>query len=126
MSQAMPRQSEGVKTNIFPKIDTYFDDYSAAKTQNHKKQRCKSLVVLTDGLWKGVEEDFSVEDWISSKLRTLTFLHALGSSLPQADEISDVEKIRPITIQFISFGNDPDALARLRYLNDEVKARSGV
>ncbi|KAG5660422.1 hypothetical protein KAF25_003028 [Fusarium avenaceum] len=65
-----------------------------------------SVLVLTDGVWEGGPiQDIGVEKSISQVIE-------------QMDEkgVSDTD----FTFQFVRFGNDPDGLARLKYLDDEA------
>lgn len=65
-----------------------------------------SVLVLTDGVWEGGPiQDIGVEQSISQVIE-------------QMDEkgVSDTD----FTFQFVRFGNDPDGLARLKYLDDEA------
>lgn len=65
-----------------------------------------SVLVLTDGVWEGGPiQDIGVETSISQVIK-------------QMDDkgVSDTD----FTFQFVRFGNDPDGLARLKYLDDEA------
>ncbi|KAM0189445.1 hypothetical protein ACHAPI_010025 [Fusarium lateritium] len=65
-----------------------------------------SVLVLTDGVWeRGPIQDSGVEESISRVIRRM-------------DEkgVRDTD----FTFQFVSFGNNPDGLSRLRYLDDEA------
>ncbi|SPJ79936.1 uncharacterized protein FTOL_08327 [Fusarium torulosum] len=65
-----------------------------------------SVLVLTDGVWEGGPiQDSGVEKSISQVIR-------------QMDEkgVRDTD----FTFQFVRFGNNPDGLARLKYLDDEA------
>ena len=65
----------------------------------------KVLIILTDGIWAGMENKGAVAEQIKTFSKELKSLHYNI-------------KLRPFSVQFIQFGNDDDATDRLRYLDD--------
>lgn len=87
-------------TNMAETLRSLFDAYIDTK----KKQ---TLIVLTDGLWLGSKSKVDVEDAIKRFLTTR--IKPLGKM-----------ETRWFTIQFISFGQDREALDRLKRLDDDL------
>ncbi|KAM0546044.1 hypothetical protein ACHAPJ_011058 [Fusarium lateritium] len=70
-------------------------------------KRPTSVIILTNGIWEGGPiENSGVEVSISSVIKQM--------------EIKGV-KDTGFTFQFVSFGNDPKGLRRLRYLDDDAQ-----
>lgn len=75
-------------------------------SQNMKKL---TLIILTDGRWTGMQNPQGVEEVIVRFDKNLKLM--AGNNLLK----------RCVSIQFISFGDDPDALYRLRHLDNDLK-----
>ena len=62
------------------------------------------VIVLTDGIWKGMESPEEVADHIKQ----------FAGQMKASQNL----KQRPFSVEFIQFGNDEAATRRLRYLDD--------
>ena len=93
------------KTEINFRLTHILDKYKAKLDDNSwwtKKPKPLSLYILTNGIW---EDECRPEIPIMNTVRKL----------------EDLRKDREqIGIQFISFGNDPKGLERLRHLDDDI------
>lgn len=88
-------------------LDKYVND---ARKQKRMGSHVKSLtlLVLTDGKWEGMIDKWGVKDLI------ITFVHNLR------EVVGDL-KLRPVSIEFIQFGDDEDASYRLWVLDNHLK-----
>ena len=72
------------------------------------------MIVLTDGLWRAMPTGSEVEDLIIKFDKMLK-------------EIRETELLtRPVSIEFVSFGSDADAIYRLRHLDNDLKFDEGI
>lgn len=106
MSRAKPQESEIVKTNMAESLGRVLEEYLQAR-----KGKRMTLIVLTDGVWPGSMREKSVERKIADFLKVLSQRHL--SQRHQALED------RQYTIQFIRFGEDPRAIQRLNFLDND-------
>ncbi|KAF4821021.1 putative serine/threonine-protein kinase mps1 [Colletotrichum siamense] len=123
MKLATPNTSNRIKTNILPALERIVNDYTTGMTSAKSKPRKKSIIVLTDGIWEGMNIEYTLDVHLKSTFQVLRDLHG---DLPYitagySGDREDISVIRPITIQFVQFGNDPNATARLRRLDDDMK-----
>lgn len=91
-------------------FDAYLDEARRAKRGSlGHESRDLTLLVLTDGLWDGMRDKEGVKDLI------VKFVKALR-------DIVGVLKInqRPVSIEFIQFGDNEDATYRLWTLDNEL------
>jgi len=88
------------KTNMKETLEKIFDSY----TDTSKKM---TLIVLTDGLWEGCVNSNDVEKLIAS------FITKLKPRLKKWES-------RWFSIQFVSFGDNEQALGRLQKLDDNM------
>ncbi|KIW66740.1 hypothetical protein PV04_06040 [Phialophora macrospora] len=91
-------------------LNKYLETVAASKKYMPRKM---TIIVLTDGKWKDMTNKLAVDDKIvefSKRLRTLR---------PNTLE----EDERRLSIQFVQFGNDPQATHRLRRLDDHLQYR---
>ena len=90
-------------------LASYLDEVRRQKYRGipHKKM---TLIVLTDGLWEGMNDKEGVRNLI---IQVVTKLREI---------IGDVKlNERPLSIQFIQFGDNPDAEYRLWSLDNQLK-----
>ncbi|KAL8846936.1 MAG: hypothetical protein Q9221_008004 [Calogaya cf. arnoldii] len=74
-----------------------------------KSYRKMTLIILTDGIWSGMSKNQNaVIDTI------VNFVRDLGSVV---GDLVD----RPVSIEFVQFGHDPEATYRLRHLDTDLK-----
>ncbi|EXJ80449.1 serine/threonine protein kinase [Capronia coronata CBS 617.96] len=93
-----------LRTDMTAVLGRVFDDYLETN-----RKRPMTLLILTDGLWLGSVK----EDVVEKKI--VDFVRKLNSMEP-----------RRFSIQFISFGDHPDAIRRLEGLDDEMEKRFGI
>ncbi|KAH0565999.1 hypothetical protein GP486_000610 [Trichoglossum hirsutum] len=95
------------KTDMREALGRIFAEYLRKVHLGHTPKYL-TLIVLTDGIWAGLQNKYLVEKTIT------TFLNRLR------ENIGDLEH-RPVSIQFIQFGRDPDATDRLWRLDNQLK-----
>ncbi len=83
-----------------------------AEYNGPRKRKPMTILILTDGIWEGINEN-SVETLISAQIRILGLGNRNGPH--------DVPQPRPLTFQFISFGDDPEGLGRLERLDNGLE-----
>lgn len=84
------------------------------KARAKHKAKAMTLIILTDGCWKGMTKAKAVEDQI-------VHFDKQFKDLPQTEMLQ-----RYVSIQFISFGEDPGALYRLRHLDNDLVIDRGI
>ncbi|KAF7505103.1 hypothetical protein GJ744_001243 [Endocarpon pusillum] len=101
-------------------LDAYLQDLRGKRlkgTRESKKRRSTNsgdndrkltVIVFTDGRWEGMDRKDQVDETI------IDFSKAL------AKEVGNLQK-RYVSIEFVQFGNDPDASHRLRHLDNDLK-----
>ena len=113
MNKARPKTdvSQQAQTDLRMSLGKILQNYS---DKLHRRQKVDDAVViiLTDGLWEGMENISLLVDQIKnfSNLITKTTYNL---------------RLRPFSIQFIQFGNHPRATERLRFLDDCLE-REGI
>lgn len=111
MEKAEPRA--GVHTDMRKPLGDIFSKYleeqKGRKKYPSKDIRNLTLIVLTDGIWEGmVSNKNAVHEMI------VKFTKELEATIGNL-------KHRPVSIEFIQFGNDEDATSRLRRLDNDLK-----
>lgn len=108
MDNPKAQPTEHMNTDMKKSLGEIFSDYisyiSEAKA-NKKEIKNLTLIVLTDGKWDGMDD----KDEVGSKIIEFS---------EKALELVGKLKDRPVSIEFIQFGDDPDATSRLRRLDD--------
>lgn len=118
MNAARPKMGskERARTDLRSSLGNILHDYISRlrKQENHPLAKVKDIVllILTDGIWAGMENKKEVAEQIRKFSHELKALHY------------DL-KLRPFSIEFIQFGNDDTATKRLRYLDDYL-AEEGI
>jgi len=111
LRRAKPMQSyhgvPAVETDMATTLGEIFDEYLT----NDRRKRM-TLLVLTNGRWERNRDNRLVEETIADFVKKL-------------NEERRTEK-RRFTIQFISFGSDPTAIARLKSLDDELERQYNI
>ncbi|KDN66944.1 hypothetical protein CSUB01_09145 [Colletotrichum sublineola] len=115
-------QGEVVDTTIVPELTRIINGYTRAKTSKSTPRK-KTIIILTDGIWKGMRMEHTIDVYLRSIFNELKDLHGDLSYIPpgKSQEQADISKIRPITIQFVQFGDDQNAIERLRRLDDDMR-----
>ena len=93
------------QTSISDILYAYLNDDS---NYNGKKLKKLTLIVLTDGLWTGMSDRDGVGNLIVDFVRDLR----------EKMKSQFILKQRPVSIQFIQLGDNPEAESRLRALDD--------
>ncbi|OBT67421.1 hypothetical protein VE03_03009 [Pseudogymnoascus sp. 23342-1-I1] len=93
-----------IRTDMKQSLGEIFQKYLDTRRKGSKKL---TLIVLTDGKWDGMEDKNGVD------AKIITFAK-------QLNEIAGSLEVRPVSIEFIQFGNDPDATSRLRRLDNHL------
>jgi hypothetical protein len=107
---------ENFHTDIVKPLSEIFGTYlEMAKRSQREKWRKRppisrklTLFILTDGMWTGTKRKGDVDELI------LLFVEKLRN------ELGDLNQ-RSFTIQFIQFGNDPEATRHLQDLDNNLK-----
>lgn len=107
------RPTKGMHTDMRKALGEIFDKHlkeleAQKKILPGKKVKNLTLIVFTDGIWAGMRE----KDDVRKKI--VDFAKLVGDKY---DSLID----RPVSIEFIRFGNDADASYRLRQLDDNLK-----
>ncbi|KAJ4379241.1 hypothetical protein N0V86_005286 [Didymella sp. IMI 355093] len=107
------RPHRGVHTNIKVSMEKIFHDYISRARDTRKKNSVKALtvIVLTDGLWKGMDD----RDEIITEI--VQFYKKLEVAMDNG------VRHRQVSIQFIQLGDDDEARERLRRLDDDTPYR---
>ena len=67
-----------------------------------------TLIIFTDGLWKGTSNPDDVTDKVANFIRAVT------------KQLGTLEE-RPVSLQFVQFGHNRDATFRLQWMDDELR-----
>ncbi|GKT57649.1 protein kinase-like [Colletotrichum tofieldiae] len=114
--------SHVVDTTIVPELTRIINCYTRAKTSKSSPRK-KTIIVLTYGIWSGMRMEHTIDFYLRSIFHELKDLHGDLSYIQpgKVQDQMDISKIRPVTIQFVQFGDDPTAVERLRRLDDDMK-----
>ena len=96
-------------TNIVPSLSKVMGKYQS------EQKKPKTIIVLTDGIWQGLSDEYAVDNLIINNLKSLRTIHPNTAA---CGNVSMIESIRPLTIQFVRFGQNPHGSDRLRRLDD--------
>ncbi|KAL8911664.1 MAG: hypothetical protein Q9171_003191 [Xanthocarpia ochracea] len=115
MDEAEPRSESwtNMKAPLQEILSGYLDYVKHVQKQKRyqptKTYRKLTLIILTDGIWAGMgNNQHAVNDII------VNFMHDLEAVI---GDLVD----RPVSIEFIQLGNDPEATYRLRRLDKDIK-----
>lgn len=111
MGEARPASQSYLpqETNIVPSLSMVMGKYL------YEKKKPKTIIVLTDGIWQGLSDEYAVDELIINNLRHLRTIHPDTAA---SGNINTIEAMRPLTIQFVRFGQNPHGSDRLRRLDD--------
>ncbi|KIW73675.1 hypothetical protein PV04_01773 [Phialophora macrospora] len=105
MKMAESKPIPGVKTDMSLMLGFLLDKYiTHLSNVGTNKARKQTIIVLTDGKWELVKVSKVIKDFVD-KWKGL-----------DRDKIES----RSMGIQFVQFGNDPDATLRLEYLDNKL------
>lgn len=105
--EAKPNQ--GGYTSMQTSLQDIFDDYFRKLKPSNTKKSKVTIIVLTDGIWRGTMNKEDVNETIVAFARRLE------------ETLGRPPKERPVSIEFVQFGRDPEATFRLKRLDDELK-----
>ena len=112
MKDSRAQPSPGMQTDMRDELgnilSVYLDGVKGRRYHSPNDLKNLTIIVLTDGLWKGMSEENGVDQKISSFVTSLTKI------------IGDL-RFRPVSIEFIQFGRDLGATLRLQRLDDKLK-----
>ncbi|MBE3041051.1 hypothetical protein IMZ48_00375 [Candidatus Bathyarchaeota archaeon] len=97
------------RTDIVPSLSKVMGKYL------YEMKKPKTIIVFTDGIWQGNSDEYAVDKLIINNLMHLRTIHPDTAA---CGKVSTIETIRPLTIQFVRFGQNPDGSDRLRRLDD--------
>ena len=100
-------------TDMEASLGDLFDDRIESVKRPHGKKRALTLIVLTDGIWQGTSKKSVVKARIAKFVKEITVYQGQ-------------HRKRPVSIQFIQFGNDIDARFFLQHLDDHLGDEAGV
>ncbi|GKT46581.1 uncharacterized protein ColSpa_06762 [Colletotrichum spaethianum] len=109
------------QTTIVPELERIVNVYTRAKLSKPETRK-RTIIVLTDGIWEGMHDEYTLDVYLTSAFHGLRDIHG-DLTYVESDQPLDregISTIRPITIQFIQFGNDKGASERLRRLDDDL------
>lgn len=112
MKDTKARPQKGMHTDMKRSLGDIFSKYlGELKAQRYlptKQVKNLTLIVLTDGIWAGMSNKDDVKQKIIIFAKEMAKIH-----------VDLVE--RPVSIEFIRFGNDEDAAYRLSLLDNDLK-----
>ena len=103
-ARPMTRLEERAHTDLRISLGEIGQEYLSKLRRRLLNVKDVVVIVLTDGIWKGMEYPGAVADHIKQFASQVEALQNL--------------KHRPFSVEFIQFGNDEAATRRLRYLDD--------
>lgn len=95
-----PQSMTGALVRIFDRYNK--DDNSRPMT----------IIILTDGVWENIYDDGAVDQTIRNQIQ-----HLINKGYPR----EELFKTRPLTFQFIRFGDHPEGMKRLERLDDHLE-----
>ena len=101
---AKPHQTQ---TDMNSALGAIFDGYIRYLQNPSSEKKNLTLMVLTDGIWGGTFDKHRIKEKIVEFIRDVT-------------QILGRHREHPVGIQFIQFGEDPDATYRLQSLDDDL------
>jgi hypothetical protein len=106
MEAKAPNDPNMYQTAMAKELGSIFSQY------RKDMSRMLTIIVLTTGLWEGQPND--VEEVVVEAVKAMCAVR------------SDFQIERWCTIEFVSFGDDEEALQRLKDLDDRMKDRYGI
>lgn len=117
MDEAIPKPEAGAKTDMKASLEAILGAHMKQHREGQKMKRELTVLVLTDGLWEA-NDAYDVDEYLVS------FIKTNKASWGWDGDVSDERnRRRPISVEFIRFGHHPQAIERLRRLDDDLKNR---
>lgn len=109
--EALPR--DNIHTHLRKPLGKIFANYLRGLEEGRKNAKSKvvknlTLIILTDGIWAAIQNKDDVKRKIVSLVEAIR-------------EVTDNLQERPISIDFVQFGNDEGATYRLQCLDNDLK-----
>lgn len=104
------RPKPGMHTDMRRPLNDIFASYyneTKKRVDSKTKVKCLTLIILTDGIWSGMSNKQEVEGLITK------FVGRLEKLIGRSGD-------RTLSIEFVQFGEDPEATRRLRRLDDDL------
>ena len=98
----------GVHTDMRSSLGFIFEQYIRYLSSPLSQKKHLTLIVFTDGLWEGTPSKETVEDKVADFIKRVV-------------DIRGTLINRPVSLQFVQFGNDPEATLRLQHMDDELR-----
>lgn len=118
MQEASPKiNGQPIETDMATSLGTILDPHMKLYRHGETMKRGLTILVLTDGLWEA-NDDHDVEDYLATFIKNNKASWGWDGSTTD-----DLSQRRPISIQFIRFGHHPQAIIRLKGLDDDLKNR---
>ncbi|KAI1339834.1 hypothetical protein F5Y15DRAFT_415753 [Xylariaceae sp. FL0016] len=108
------------QTDITIKLNELFLQYAKDKGNSNKQERPKTIIVLTDGAWEALPSENDIKAFQGCFNLLLDRL-GIGGTSPRKSLLEDFSRTRPVTIQFVAFGSNPDRQGRMKRLDDEFE-----
>ena len=106
------RPKSGMHSDLRPSFGSIFEKYIQDLRRQEKSHssvvKDLTVIVLTDGIWKGMSDKHEIDRKIVAFIK-------------QVENITGNMKERRVSIEFVQFGKDAEATARLRRLDDNLK-----
>lgn len=111
---ASTASSNELSENINDVLDEILRNWSTSFTKKEKKKL--TLIVLTDGVWAGVQKKGIVANGI---------VHAVETAQNRGGSLRKQLGQRGLSIQFVRFGNDEEAIAEFDYMDNSLRGTDG-
>lgn len=66
LAEPLAPGSTACKTTIIPQLERIINDYSMVKASRKIEERKKTIIVLTDGRWEGMHDEYSADIYLES------------------------------------------------------------
>lgn len=125
MDKARPTQGLATRTDMKANLSLIIDKH----IRDHPRlERKLLLMVLTDGVWEGMNSEHEVDNYLVDVLLKLNEIVSSDSIVDEAETSfpgTSATKFqdRPISVEFIRFGHDQKAIERLDRLDNQLKYR---
>jgi hypothetical protein len=108
MNNKSAKPMDEIRTDMEVSLGELLDGYIGEARLRRSKTRKLTIIVLTDGKWEGMGDKDDVRKLV---------INFVG----QLKEVIGSLKKRPVSIEFIQFGDDADATYRLQKLDNGLK-----
>ena len=112
MSNEHARPRPHRRTDMEASLGDLFEEH-VQSIKNTFRKRLLTLIILTDGLWKGTRTKAAVKAKIAKFVK-------------EVSKLQGQHRKRPVSIQFIQLGKDMDAMFFLQHLDDHLGPEEGI